>query len=309
MVETAIVIPVMVFVVLGALQLMLLFHAQVLTEYSAYNAARAGIVHNANWNVMRNAAMVGALPLYERTDTPENLVRAWGKIKVLAEATELVDTASATLEGVVDDLLGTSVAGFLPDISLVEVDVLHPNEADFDKASVWQQTQRERSESIDGMQGALKYPVGEIDFDDRQMLQQHPELGRLALETRVLVPLRIPIVNWIFFQLWYAKEALRFSTLGGGVSQWSGFQAEVEGGAYAGQSLEELVQSVEGTQVFEQALLTSQRTKEARLLRDLALARGVYLLPLRASYAMQMQSNPYRRNRREPRWFSFGGTP
>lgn len=298
LVETAIVMPVMIFVVLGALQVMLLQHARVMAEYAAFSAARAGIVHNANWNVMRNAALVAALPIYGRTDTLTHFGAMWGKVKVLAEATELVDTAAATLEAAASDLLDIDAIGFLPDLSLVEVEVTSPVEADFERAF---DAQVDAGEGID----ALNYPDKEIDFDARATIASDPRLARLAVETRVLAPLKVPLVNWIIFQLWYAKQELNLAVLRSSLPEWSRFESRVAEGAHAGERLEDVVRNTEGQQAWDNFLLTSQRTKEARLLRDLALARGVYLIPLRASYAMQMQSNPFFENRRQPVWFSF----
>ena len=49
--ETVIVLPIMIFLILGALQLMMVQHGRIMTEYAAYNAARAGVVHNDRSNV------------------------------------------------------------------------------------------------------------------------------------------------------------------------------------------------------------------------------------------------------------------
>jgi hypothetical protein len=303
--EAAIVLPITIFLVLGALQLVMLEHARIMTEYAAYNAARAGIVHSANWNVMRNAAMVAALPLYERTDRVDRLLVAWGKIKVLSEATELVDTATGTLEHIAGDLLGVDVSGLLPDVSLVEVEVTSPKERDFRRGFEWQDRRVAEQEQIDP-RGELAYPERELDFDDREMIAEDPRLGRLAVEVRVLYPMNIPIVNWIFFQLWYAQSELRTATLRASLSEWAQLQARIEQGDSAGMTLEQVVRNTDGEQWSDDFFLTQQRTKEARLLRDLALSRAhVYMIPLRASYAMQMQSNPYYENRRQPVWFSL----
>jgi TadE-like protein len=65
-VETAIVMPLFVFIMLGVLQLGLINQARVMTKYAAYKAARAGAIHNANGNVMEKAALVEVLPLAGR---------------------------------------------------------------------------------------------------------------------------------------------------------------------------------------------------------------------------------------------------
>ena len=65
MVESAIVMPLMVFIILGVIQLSMIQHARIMTEYAAYNAARAGIVWNGDPWVMENAAIIsfwGASP-------------------------------------------------------------------------------------------------------------------------------------------------------------------------------------------------------------------------------------------------------
>lgn len=65
MVESAIIIPLMVFFILGIIQLAMLHHAKIMTEYAAFNAARAGIVWNADPIIMENAAIISLLPTYE----------------------------------------------------------------------------------------------------------------------------------------------------------------------------------------------------------------------------------------------------
>ena len=48
LVEGALVLPAMTFLVIGIIQLVMIQHARVMTEYAAYQAVRAGIVHNAD---------------------------------------------------------------------------------------------------------------------------------------------------------------------------------------------------------------------------------------------------------------------
>jgi hypothetical protein len=308
LVEAAIVMPVMVFVVLGALQLALLQHARVMTEYAAYNAARAGIVHNADWNMMRNAATWSVLPIYRRTHNVGQLLVTWAAVGTVNAVGNLVDITGATLETIVTELLGVNFSGFLPDVSLVEVSVTSPTEEDLREGLRYQASQEERSLADDTI-GKLDYPEREVDFDQPELIAAHPRVGRLAVEVRVLAPLRVPLVNWIFFQLWFAQEELRLAVLKSNLEEWSRWQASIAAGEHAGKTLEEVVRDAEGRQVFDDPFLTTQRTKEARLLRDVATDLHIYLLPLRASYAMQLQSNPFWDNRREPLWFSFSGGP
>ncbi|MGI5862757.1 MAG: TadE family protein [Myxococcales bacterium] len=61
-VETALTVPMMVFFVLGVIQLGMMHQAQMMTEYAAYRAARAGIVNHADCELMEDAAFISLLP-------------------------------------------------------------------------------------------------------------------------------------------------------------------------------------------------------------------------------------------------------
>ena len=66
MVESAIILPMYVFLMLGLLQLGLMHQAQTLTKYAAYKAARAGALNNARVSEMERAAAAVLLPLASR---------------------------------------------------------------------------------------------------------------------------------------------------------------------------------------------------------------------------------------------------
>lgn len=68
-VEAAIVMPAMVFLILTLMQLTMVQHARIMTDYAAYCAARAGIVFNADNDAMTQAATVALMPTMGRTDT------------------------------------------------------------------------------------------------------------------------------------------------------------------------------------------------------------------------------------------------
>src|SRR5258705_9102744 len=61
-IETALVMPLMIFFTLGIIQLAMVQQARLMTEYAAYQAARAGIVWNANNERMHDAAVFALLP-------------------------------------------------------------------------------------------------------------------------------------------------------------------------------------------------------------------------------------------------------
>jgi hypothetical protein len=76
-VETAIVMPMTVFMILGILQLSMMQQARLLTEYAAFRAVRAGAIDQVNCGKMLNAAVQGILPSLGRTDTAEDLIATY----------------------------------------------------------------------------------------------------------------------------------------------------------------------------------------------------------------------------------------
>lgn len=64
--ESAIVLPLFVFLVLGILQLGLMHQARLVTKYAAYKAVRAGALNNAKKDVMARAALAVLLPLISK---------------------------------------------------------------------------------------------------------------------------------------------------------------------------------------------------------------------------------------------------
>lgn len=65
-VETAIIMPFFVFLMLGLLQLSLLHQARVLAKYASYKAVRVGSIHNAKISSMKRAALAVLLPMTGR---------------------------------------------------------------------------------------------------------------------------------------------------------------------------------------------------------------------------------------------------
>jgi hypothetical protein len=72
-VEAAIVMPLMIFVVLGTLQLFMMLHGRIMAEYAAFRATRAGSVNQGNCESMTHAAIGAVLPSFARTNDPVSL--------------------------------------------------------------------------------------------------------------------------------------------------------------------------------------------------------------------------------------------
>jgi hypothetical protein len=65
-IESAIVLPLFVFLILGTLQLGLMHQARLVTKYAAYKAVRAGSLNNGKKTVMEKAALAVLLPLISK---------------------------------------------------------------------------------------------------------------------------------------------------------------------------------------------------------------------------------------------------
>lgn len=62
-VESALVLPLFVFLILGIIQLGLMHQARLMTKYAAYKAVRAGSIWNAQKSKMSDAALAALLPV------------------------------------------------------------------------------------------------------------------------------------------------------------------------------------------------------------------------------------------------------
>jgi hypothetical protein len=82
-VEAAIVMPAMVFLILVLLQLTMVQHARIMTDYAAYCAARAGIVYNADNTAMQQAATIALLPTLGRTDNLAAFTQTAGGVMLM----------------------------------------------------------------------------------------------------------------------------------------------------------------------------------------------------------------------------------
>lgn len=105
MVEQALILPMMVFMVLGIIQLTMLQHARLATELAAFNAARSGIVYNGDPDKMTNAALVTLIPTYSRADTAMDFAQRYVEAQIMQFLTE--------------DILG---------VPMVEVTILEPSD-------------------------------------------------------------------------------------------------------------------------------------------------------------------------------------
>jgi hypothetical protein len=256
-VEAAIILPAMLFMLLLALQLTMLQQARIATEYAAFAAARAGIVMNANNGntngtgrsdgPMRDAAVMAILPTFGRADSLTELT----KTKLNFEKSELTLRPFG--------------------ISQVRVAVLSPRRQDFATQT-----------HLNGK---------EIDFDDIRPTVAEATL--LSVQVRYLYELRIPFANKMIQAIWMASKVGMLTLWGG--SDLSGPRLGNNQSADAVEISRTVALArgsvpdgtPEGTNLTALTLVSNLPATTTR-------GEGRrYLLPVSAWYTMRMQSNPF----------------
>ena len=289
MVEAAIVMPLMVFVILGVVQLTMIQHARIMTEYAAFNAARAGIVWNGDPWVMENAAIISLMPTYEGVfeegdlGNPMNMVKRiiqraliyqvhkrlpeaidllrngtdqiidalGGGSQIVSQRDRLLDAVERAADQALINGINNALGGSPDD--MISIQICEPKKNQF------------------GMRN------DEVDFDDPANFEK----SRLSIKVRYLYMMRIPFANWIIHQSWLAKEAGQ--ELYGAV--WN---PQTVAGETGFRNVGQL--NLAGAN-FNPSVTGNRRV--IRMVAGLA-DQGVYMVPLYATYTMRMQSNPYK---------------
>ncbi|WP_233262199.1 TadE/TadG family type IV pilus assembly protein [Vitiosangium sp. GDMCC 1.1324] len=297
-VESALVLPLMVSLGLGLLQLTQMQHAKLMTEYAAYCAARAGIVWNGNNERMQDAARVALLPTLGRTDDLTNLARTWTRARRQDEALQLL--AWPTKDSVVPaSVNGANLFG------QVRVDTVNPS---------WYSPVR----SVWKLRSAMSWE--ELDFDGPDAYPQVPALETklakffnlplpdddeevyrkatvLSVRVRYWYELRVPFANWFIFTSWWAANA--GMALGGALDRPT-LDSKARITHRKGGTRDVGLAPVRG--------LAHQRGYDTLYRSEMAVLWGLatgalpllsrregrhYFIPLTATYSMRMQSNFY----------------
>ena len=253
-VEQAIIIPMMVFLILGIVQLGMAQQARLMTEYAAYRAARTGIVTGGSCPMMRNAATLALLPTFG-TRVDDTLRVALAAPLYMVD----IDTKTGRDKGPLGGPLSKAKIGGTLD--RVRVEVLNPRKSQL--ASVF---------SSYGIAGSNK----EIDFDDVRN-NAVVEANLLSVRVTHFHEMRIPFANALMYSWFVGFKELDKVT--GGVL----FASPALKGTKA-----PATQFLMG-QAFNSGS-TSQEKSDYNKMGSLALA-GIYVLPMKATYSMRMQSN------------------
>ncbi|MBN9682282.1 MULTISPECIES: TadE family protein [unclassified Corallococcus] len=180
-VESALVVPLMVFLILGTLQLTTLHHARLMTEYAAYRAARTGIVNHGDCETMKSAAYMALVP----TLGPPRL-GGRGRTDTLLNAMEVHDAYTLGRYAQENQRFPGS------SLERVRVEVVNPSAGPYS-----------------GLFSSYGSHLGgrEIDFDDyRDATIVAANL--LSVRVTYFYELRIPFANWQLHTFYMGREVL-----------------------------------------------------------------------------------------------------
>jgi hypothetical protein len=76
-VETAIIMPLTLFAILGVIQLAMMMHARYAANYAAFAAARAASVHNGNCAAAVAGALIAVAPMVGRPNNAADFITIW----------------------------------------------------------------------------------------------------------------------------------------------------------------------------------------------------------------------------------------
>lgn len=297
-VESALVMPLMVFLCLGLIQLMMMQQARLMTEYAAYCAARTGIVWNGNNERMHDAAIVALLPTMGRTDDLPRLAKTWALAQLYDEALQLL--AWPDKDSLVPDSVnGSNLFG------QVRVDTVNPSWYS-PIQSVWKLRSASswKEMDFDGPDAYPQVPALETKiakFFNLPLPDDDEEVYRkatvLSVRVRYWYELRVPFANWIIFTAWWAANA--GVSLGGAIykptldtkanlTSKKGGMSDVAAAPVRGLANQ---RGYDTLYTVEMTVLWGLATGGIPLLSSVVGKH--YFIPLTATYSMRMQSNFY----------------
>lgn len=226
-VESAIILPLFVFLILGILQLGLMHQARLLTKYAAYKAVRAGSLHNAKVEKMERAALAVLLPLLS--------ARAPGGIEYIRPVGSASEFQTKWNEVLGNQLPGTS-------LKYADVTICGPTKEDIPGSGP------------------------ELDFDDPANTApgnwRQSQRTKLRVQVTLNYRMLIPFADWVIYQTARGQEIPALLRMHNKEKNF-GPKREL-GGKKVGDN--------PYTQAAE---------------------KGIYVMPIRATYTMRMQSNFY----------------
>ncbi len=296
-VESALVLPLMVFLCLGFIQLTLMQQARLMTGYAAFCAARAGIVWNGHHERMQDAALLALLPTLGRTDGLAGLAGTWARARLDDEA--LRRLAWPTRDAPVPDAVNGSWL-----FGRVRVDTVSPSGDAPRWAPSWEEL------DFDGPGTSSRAP--ERASEPARLPEPPPsdvaeaayrEATVLSVRVRYWYELRVPFADWVLFTTWWATRA--GASLGGAIDRPSvdarASLTHARGGMHEVGALP--ARGMEHQRGYSTLYAAEMAVLWGLATGSIPLAGGVgphYLIPLTATYSMRMQSNFHAKWRMHP---------
>jgi hypothetical protein len=254
-VETAIVMPLNIFIILGIIQYGLITHARIMAKYAAYRAVRVGAMNNARPDMMRGAALMTLLPVY-----PMPPGAALTGQEVFWDLTSVSTRGEAELKAIGFN----KITGFLRP---VEVKICGPQQSEVNNITM---------DKVTGVSGAAS---NQVDFDDPRAstewnnaiasdasgLNADTFKAFMATKLRIQVQFKyrmaIPFANWIISM------------------------------AYLGLDFPEVMRMQAEKTLLPSKPKNLDTSEYATILAE--FKNNVFIAPINVSYAMRMQSNIY----------------
>lgn len=202
-VETALVLPLTTFLILGVMQLSLLTQSRAVVKYAAYRAARAGALHNACIGKMEQAARAALVPLVSVND----------KLLRTTDAASYMTSYALTLPNL-----------HIPDavLPIVEVRICGPLRNFLDSSPTFNPQGGGEEVDFDDLWNTEVGTVGDPKLEVRSF-----ERTRLRVQVKFNQKMIIPFANALIFQIWSGQQ-LYSSVMTAGPTKtdsWEGGQA------------------------------------------------------------------------------------
>jgi hypothetical protein len=182
-VETALTMPLTLFLVLGTLQLFMMLQGRLMAEHAVYKAVRVGSVNHGDCTAMTHAAVASLLPSFNTF-----LGKVGANLGASTPAEALAAGVRLRTQGVPDDN---------------RYDPTH--DAPHDRAIVWIYRESPLRAEVT--------PASEDDFDDPDR-QPNGRYGyRLEVKMIYWYPLRVPFANWVMsamFRSYFGIQQYRY---------------------------------------------------------------------------------------------------
>lgn len=207
LVESAIVFPLMIFMTLGLMQLTLLQHGRVMMDYAAYAAARSGVVHSASRAPMEAAANIAVLAFDGNVSSAEDFASMYlAKVLKSLVSEELADIQDEwnQQDSWVKKLGAWALANLIQKLitdypSWAKVKIVNPKPDDFNNANA-------EEFDFDCLYEGSTATSKNDDVNNFQVQCGSLENNILTVAVRYDFEMKIPFVNWVIFEAWYATQ-------------------------------------------------------------------------------------------------------